>query len=82
MASRKIKPPNGLFKSALVHQAVKAGPMDDEPAFLGLSESFWSTFVAAHADCRSRLLGSLTMAEIIPPVPDKADACGTAEAVF
>lgn len=48
-----------------MHQAGKDGPKDDELAFLDLSESFWSTFFAAHADCRSRFLVSLTMAEII-----------------
>lgn len=48
-----------------MHQAVKDGPKDDEPVFLDLSEIFWRTFVAAHADCMSRLLFSLTMAEII-----------------
>ncbi|WP_410101791.1 hypothetical protein [Sutterella wadsworthensis] len=49
-----------------MHQAVKDCRKDDEPAFLDLSGSFWSTFAAAHADCTSRFLISLTMAEIIP----------------
>ena len=61
-----FKRPNGLYKSALMHQAVKDGPKDDEPVFLDFSESFRSTFVAAHADCTSQFLVSLTMAEIIP----------------
>jgi len=34
-----FKRPNGLFKSALMDQAVKDGRKDDEPAFLGLSAS-------------------------------------------
>jgi len=34
-----FKRPNGLFKSALMHKAVKGGRKDDEPAFLSLSAS-------------------------------------------
>lgn len=60
-----FKRPNGLSKKALMHQAVKDGPEDDEPVFLDLSENFWSTFAAAHADCMSRFLFNLMMAEII-----------------